>query len=137
MCDPNDLIKFADNNKWFEITTTEHRKLKAKAVFGEEEFGPKYFKVNESESIPIESVKVTREIFDFYYSDQMAVHYFEENKSARHMRLNSVFHKITKNTINGQVYTEAVEHGEKPMCDCTDAKLIATSSNDPERAGIW
>lgn len=107
---PNLMTKTTENNCYCSILTTGNHRLTARAIFGKEEFGPIFFQVNKYEKIPIKSVKDVDVIRDYYFSQTMAS--------------NSGW-----NTIDGEKFTESINHGEKPICNVDDAVFVKTCSS--------
>ncbi len=59
------------------------------------------------------------ELKDFYYSNTIASH-------ARDYSIPDI--KRNKTFFKGIEYTECVEHGSQPICNCDDAVLVGTGT---------
>ena len=99
----------------FLISTTGGRILEGTPIYGKNDWGPEYFRINRFEKIPIESVRDAKEICDYYYSPTIAAE--------------SGFC-----TIDNELYTERVRAGSKPTCNVDDARFVKRTASDNTRA---
>ena len=99
----------------FLISTTGGRILEGTPIYGKNDWGPEYFRINRFEKIPIESVRDAKEILDYYYSPTIAA--------------DSGFF-----TIDNQPYTEAVPTGRKPTCKVDDARFVKRTATGNVRS---
>ena len=104
------LLHRGYNEGTFLILTTGGRLLEGSPHYGENDWGPEYFRINKFEKIPIGSVKDATAILDYYYSPTVAA------KSGYY-------------TIDNQPYTAAVRTGKKPVCNVDDAKFVKRTAS--------
>ena len=108
--EPSILQKNIDKGL-FLISTTGGRLLEGTPYYGENDWGPEYFRINRFEKIPVKSVRDAKKIRDYYYSPSMAA-------------------KYGYCTIDNKPYTEAVSAGGKPTCNVDDARFVKRSSSN-------